>query len=89
MILIYVGLIVYTTLNLAYPKEHVYNTLYDIIVLEPSMSFYYITWLCDYNCDMCHASIMLCGLCDIISHPLPKSKIRKVKVKTKDKIKKK
>ena len=38
--LIYTGIIVYTTLNLAYSKEHMLNMLYNIIVLEPFIFFY-------------------------------------------------
>ena len=38
-----------------------------------------------YDCDIYHTSIVLCDLCDITSHPSSRSKIKKSKIKIKNK----
>ena len=50
--LIYTWLMVYTILNLAYPKEHVMNIFYNVSILEPSISFCVACDHVTYDCEM-------------------------------------
>ena len=52
---------VYATTSLAYPKNHVLNMLYDIILLEPSTLFH-------VRCDWCMVVWLWCCV-----NPNPKS----------------
>ena len=51
---------VHTKLYLTYSKDYILyigsiceKYIYDIIILEPSISFFYITWSYVYDCNMC------------------------------------
>jgi len=76
--LIYIGLIVYTKLNLAYSKKYIYDMLLTYgIISEPFVLFCNI-WLCDSDLwKMCDTDI----LHDITLTSDPKFKTKKIERK--------